>query len=194
MTVSAVLARSALYGALVFGLMLVEARRAAANERRQRARGGIEPPGDVYRLMRIAYPGAFLAMILEGFWRDRIPPTLAAGAILFGISKALKYWAIATLGPSWTFRVIVVPGAELVEAGPYRFTRHPNYVAVVGELIGVALMTGAVASGIAATAGFGWLLLRRLDVEQRALATLAAPPKHSADAGSEPNRCENRQI
>ena len=49
--------------------MLVEARRAAANERAQRARGGIEPKHDVYPFMQIAYPGVFLAMIGEGLFR-----------------------------------------------------------------------------------------------------------------------------
>ena len=55
-----------LIAAIVFLPMLVEARRAAANERAQRARGGIEPAGDVYKMMQVAYPGAFLAMIAEG--------------------------------------------------------------------------------------------------------------------------------
>ena len=56
--------------AIVFVPMLVEARRADRNERVQRARGGIEPPGDVYDVMRIAYPAVFLAMIAEGAWRS----------------------------------------------------------------------------------------------------------------------------
>ena len=43
----------------VFGFLLVEARRASRNERVQRARGGIEPRGDPYAIMRVAYPGAF---------------------------------------------------------------------------------------------------------------------------------------
>ena len=58
-----------LIAAIVFLPMLAEARRAAANERVQRARGGIEPAGDVYKMMQVAYPGAFLAMIAEGVLR-----------------------------------------------------------------------------------------------------------------------------
>ena len=54
---------------LVFVPMLIEARVAAVNERGQRALGGIEPPGDVYRIMQLAYPGVFLAMIAEGAWQ-----------------------------------------------------------------------------------------------------------------------------
>src|SRR5207244_13535851 len=55
--------------AVAFGFMLVEARRAAANERAQRARGGVEPSGDVYGLMQVAYPASFLLMLAEGVWR-----------------------------------------------------------------------------------------------------------------------------
>src|SRR5438093_11152029 len=155
---------------VVFFSMAVEATLAASNERTQRARGGVEPPDDVYKMMRIAYPAAFLAMIAEGLVRG-IPSTLAltAGIVLFAADKALKWWAILTLGPFWTFRVIVVPDAPLVSSGPYRFLRHPNYAAVVGELVGVGLMTGAAVTGPLATVAFGALILKRIDIEQRAL-------------------------
>lgn len=156
--------------ALVFGFMLIEAQRAARNERAQLARGGIEPPGDVYRLMQIAYPGIFAAMIAEGAWRGaRGDDVFAAGLALFAAAKALKWWAIVSLGPAWTFRVIVVPGATAVAAGPYRYMRHPNYVAVVGEIVSVALMTAARVAGPLALIVFGALLARRITVENRAL-------------------------
>jgi methyltransferase len=156
--------------AVVFGLLILEAIRAAANERAQRARGGQEPPGDVYTLMRIVYPGAFLAMFVEGALRGTPPSTaVVAGAVVFTAAKALKWWAILSLGPCWTFRVIVVPGATLVAAGPYRFFRHPNYVGVMGEMAGVALMTGALLSGVAGIATFGGLVLKRISLEEHAL-------------------------
>ena len=156
--------------AAVFAPMLVEARRAARNERAQRARGGVEPRGDVYALMQWAYPAAFLSMSAEGLVRGvAADAAFAAGAALFAAAKLLKWWAIRSLGPAWTFRVIVVPGMRLVDTGPYRFVPHPNYIAVVGELLGVALMTGARVMGPLATAGFGALMLRRIAVERRAL-------------------------
>jgi methyltransferase len=165
--------RLAILLALVFIPMLIETRRASRNERAQRARGGIEPAGDVYRIMRVAYPGAFLAMILEGATRGTPPPAVfTAGVALFVVAKALKWWAIHALGPCWTFRVIVVPGGAAVESGPYRRMRHPNYVAVVGELIGVALMSGAPVTGPIATALFCLLMLRRIAVENRALGAI----------------------
>lgn len=160
--------------AVVFGAMLVEARRAAANERAQRARGGQEPAGDVYKLMRVAYPGAFAAMMVEGALRGAPPSgAIAAGVSIFLAAKLLKWWAILTLGPCWTFRVIVVPGAALVAGGPYRWLRHPNYVGVMGELAGVAVMTGASLSGMAGIAIFGALVLKRIALEERALREAA---------------------
>ena len=158
--------------AVIFGFMLVEARRAERNERAQRARGGVAPRDDaaVYGIMRVAYPAAFAAMLAEGALRGSPPGDVAViGAAIYTAAKALKWWAILELGPFWTFRVIIVPGAPLVRSGPYRFMRHPNYVGVCGELIGTAFMTGAVSTGLPATLLFTALMLRRSIVEQRAL-------------------------
>jgi methyltransferase len=163
-----VTARVALQLVLVFLPMLAEAWLAARNEREQRALGGIEPPGDVYRLMRVAYPAAFAAMIAEGAWDPDHAPWIA-GLAVFAAAKGLKWWAVGALGPAWTFRVIVRPAVALVGSGPYRFLRHPNYVAVVGELVGIALMSGARISGPLMTLMFCGLMLKRIAVEDRAL-------------------------
>ena len=155
---------------VVFGTMLIEARRAAANERVQRARGGIEPRHDVYAFMQVAYPGVFLAMIGEGLFHPAPAPSILAigAAVLLG-GKLLKWWAIAALGPFWTFRVIVVPDTTLVTRGPYRYLRHPNYAGVIGELVGVALLAGAPVAGPLGTLLFAALMAVRVRIEDRAL-------------------------
>jgi methyltransferase len=177
--------RPVLLSLLVFVPMIVEARRAARHERVLRQAGGVEPRGDVYPLMRVAYPAAFLAMIAESAVDT---PTTAvvrgAGACVFVLAKALKWWAIGTLGTCWTFRVIVVPGRRLVRTGPYRYLRHPNYVAVVAELVGVALLTVARVSGPVMTLLFVALIMRRVVVENRALA--AAHPGSSTGRHTAP--------
>jgi methyltransferase len=94
--------------------------------------------------------------------------------VLFLGAKALKWWAILTLGPAWTFRVITVAGEALVAGGPYRLFRHPNYVGVFGELAGVTLMSGALVAGPVATLGFGALILKRIGIEERALRIATA--------------------
>jgi len=167
------LIRLALLALVVFGTMIVEAVRARRNERLQRARGGVEPRHDVYPLMQVAYPGVFLAMLWEGLLRPT-PPTVvvAVGLAVLVAGKLLKWWAILTLGQCWTFRVIVVPQAPLVTSGPYRWLRHPNYVGVVGELAGSAMIAGAPVAGLLGTLLFGGLMLVRVRLETRALGAI----------------------
>lgn len=150
--------------------MLLEARRSAANERVLRAGGAAEPADDVYRAMQLAYPACFLAMVLEWWTRGGSLAGMAlAGGLVFVGAKALKYWAIATLGERWTFRVLVPPGSTRTLRGPYRILRHPNYVAVAGELLGFAMLARAPVTGALAVAVFGALMLARIRVEERAL-------------------------
>lgn len=155
---------------VVFVAMAIEAVIAARHDRALRAGGAVEPKDDVYRLMQVAYPGAFVAMIVEGWVRGSQETTLVAGIVTFLFAKGLKYWAIATLGERWTFRVLVPPGSIRIVRGPYRLVRHPNYVAVIGELAGLALMTAAGIAGPIGTSVFLILILARIRVEERALA------------------------
>jgi methyltransferase len=156
-------------------VMLGEAALSAHNEGVLRARGAIEPDGDVFATMRWAYPACFIAMAVEGAVMGPPPrDVLMIGLAVFGLAKALKVWAISTLGVRWTFRVLVVPGAPLVTHGPYALVRHPNYVAVIGELVGMAVIVDAPVTGLLSGVGFGWLMWRRMAVEDRALG------RHSA--------------
>jgi methyltransferase len=155
---------------VVLLLMLAESLVSRRHERLLRERGAVEPPGDVYATMRWAYPAAFIAMAVEGTLFGPSPaPVAVSGAVLLAAAKALKWWAMASLGVRWTFRVLVVPGAPLVTHGPYAIWRHPNYIAVGGELVAMALMVGARVSGPLATLLFSWLMWRRTRVEDRAL-------------------------
>jgi methyltransferase len=164
------LTRLLLVAALCYGPMLIEAARARRHEARQRARGAVEPRGDVYRLMQWAYPGVFLAMLVEAAWVGTTPSAamFATGLATFAAGKALKWWAILTLGEHWTFRILVLPGSSPISGGPYRWMAHPNYVGVVGELAGVALMTAAAVAGPLGAGLFVALMVRRAAVEQRA--------------------------
>lgn len=150
--------------------MVGEARISVKHERRLRANGAIEPPGDVYRAMQFAYPSAFLAMVAEGALRRvTFDNEVAVGAALFIAAKILKYWAIASLGERWTFRVLVPPGSLRTLRGPYRWLRHPNYLAVAGELTGTAIAMHAPITGIPAVIGFVALMLIRIRIEEDAL-------------------------
>jgi methyltransferase len=158
--------------------MLLEAVHSRRNEQRLRALGALEPAGDVYAAMQFAYPAGFAALIVEAALRRRTAwGAFALGAAVFVAGKLIKYWAVASLGRRWTFRVLVVPDAPLIRSGPYAYLRHPNYVGVMGELSGMALMAGARWTGAVVVLVFAALLAARVRVEERALriGSSAAP-------------------
>lgn len=163
------------------GLMLAEHRVSRAHERRLLARGAVGPARDWFPIVALLYPASLVAMGLEGLWRashaplqaSEGPAWFASGLLLFVASKALKYWAIGALGERWTFRILVLPGAPLVTRGPYRFVAHPNFIAVIGELAGAAMMCGARITGSVGVCVYGLVLWMRARIEDRALKEYA---------------------
>jgi methyltransferase len=172
--------------AVIIGLLIAETRISWRHERALRARGAVEPSGDVLWALAALYPSSFVIMGLEGLYRaatlgsahavsaQPAPSWFASGVVLFAASKGLKYAAIRALGDRWSFRVLILPGVPLVTTGPYRYVRHPNYIAVVGELVGTAMMVGARITGPLMLALFGIALWARVRFEERALGVV--PP------------------
>lgn len=186
----------AVLAVLTFVPMLIEARRAARHDRALRAAGASEPAGDVYPAMRIVYPACFLAMGSEA-WLRAAPfgGRFVTGLAIFAAAKAIKYWAIATLGARWSFRVFIPRDATRITSGPYRYLRHPNYVGVVGELAGMAVMAAAPIAGTASLVVFGALLAARIRVEDRALASVEHPGiADRRECGAAEIRGDNRVV
>ena len=150
---------------------LAELRLSSRHARLLLARGGVEVGRGHYRPMVLFHTAFILACAAEALLRPAPPPPLLAGAALAGalLSQALRWWAIATLGERWSTRVIVLPGAPPVTGGPYRFVRHPNYLAVVLELLCVPLVAGAWRAALLFTLGNAILLAVRIGAEERAL-------------------------
>ena len=100
-----------------------------------RARGGVETGLGHYPFMVVLHTGLLVGALVEAWVRrPEVPAWLAWSMTLLVLaSQALRWWCIATLGRRWNTRVIVVPGLAPVTGGPYRWMRHPNYVAVVVE-------------------------------------------------------------
>lgn len=149
----------------------------ARNARWSAARGGVESGQRHFPPMVALHTGLLLACVLEVHLADRpFVPWLGwvALALVIG-SQALRWWCIATLGPRWNTRVIVVPGLPLVQRGPYRWIPHPNYVAVVVEGIALPLVHTAWVTALAFTVLNAVLLLGfRIPAEERALRAATA--------------------
>jgi len=141
------------------------------NAQRALARGGKEIGQGHYRVMSLFHTAFLLACAAEVLWLHRPFPGLVGWiALAFAIgAQLLRYWAITTLGDRWNTRIIFVPGATPVTGGPYRFVRHPNYVAVILEMICIPLVHGAYLTAIVFTVGNALLLTVRIRAEEAAL-------------------------
>ncbi|MFC4784327.1 isoprenylcysteine carboxyl methyltransferase family protein [Nocardioides sp. MAHUQ-72] len=144
-------------------------------------RGGRESGAGHYPVMVVLHTGFLAAMLVEAWVRrPDVPPALAWSMLLLVLaSQALRWWCIATLGHRWNTRVIIVPGLPPVTGGPYRFLRHPNYIAVVVEGVALPMVHAAWITAVAFTLANAVLLRVRIRVEDDALATL---PRSTADA------------
>lgn len=147
------------------------------NARLALAAGGVEAEPKAAYVRMVALHTAFLvAAPLEVVLLERpfLPwlgwPMLALAAA----AMALRYCAIAALGARWNTRVIVVPGAPAVDSGPYRFLRHPNYLAVIVEMVALPLVHTAWLTALAFSLLNALVLRARIAREEDALA------RHSA--------------
>ena len=141
------------------------------------AHGGVETGRGHYPFMVVLHTGLLVGCAVEVVVAD--PPFLPwlgwPMLALVVASQALRWWCIATLGPRWNTRVIVVPGLPLVTGGPYRWFRHPNYVAVVVEGIALPLVHTAWVTALVFTVLNIPLLAVRLRDEERALRRATEP-------------------
>ena len=85
------------------------------------------------------------------------------------LSTGTRWWCAAVLGKHWNPRVIVIPDAPLVKRGPYRWIHHPNYAAVVAEVVALPLVHSAWLTAIAFTIANALVLNVRIRTENRAL-------------------------
>lgn len=163
-----------LFPVLLFVLVvqrLLELQLSESNRVHLLRQGAYEVGAGHYPVMVLLHAGWFAAALWE--WAFCATPDLwwlplvGTGMLLFG--QALRWSVISELGRRWTTRVLIVPGAQPVTSGPFRWLRHPNYLGVTLEIFGVPLMAGcwrtSALFGVANLA----LLARRIAVEERAL-------------------------
>jgi methyltransferase len=144
---------------------------ARRNARRAFDRGAVEIGQAHYRVM-VAFHALFIVScaIEAAFFPHTFPSIVAWIALSAEIcAQALRYWAVSTLGDRWNTRIVVTPEREPVTTGPYRFMRHPNYLAVVIEIAAVPMIGGAIFTAIAFSIGNALILAVRIPAEERAM-------------------------
>ena len=131
-----------------------------------KARGAYEVAREHYPLI-VALHALWLASLWAAGWAQ---PLHIGWLAAFLVLQVLRVWILATLGPRWTTRIIVLPGAPLVTTGPYRFLSHPNYLVVVGEIAVLPLCLGLPWYALIFSAANAAVLAIRIRAENAALA------------------------
>lgn len=152
--------------AFVVAQRLAELVWSARNTRRLLARGATEVGARHYPLF----------VLLHGSWLLALALTVPAATPphwpllgVFALLQLLRIWVVATLGAYWTTRIITLETAPLVQAGPFRWLRHPNYAVVVGELAVLPLAFGAWQIALVWSLLNALLLWHRIRIENAAL-------------------------
>ena len=149
---------------------LYELRLAKSNEKYQKARGAIDIQDPYYHWIVWVHTIFFLALLIEAYFNHQLQATLSAiWLISFVVLQLLRFWLLHTMGRFWNTKIIVLPGARLVNRGLFRFVRHPNYWIVFLEFIVISLLFHAYWSAIIFPILHIVLMSKRIPMENRAL-------------------------
>jgi methyltransferase len=154
---------------------LLELRIANRNRRLLLARGGIEFGEGHYPWMVALHTAWLISCVAEVWLLDRpfIPWLGFVALALFLAAFGLRYWVISTLGERWTTRIVCLPGVAPITGGPYRWLRHPNYLAVVLEIASLPLVHTAWLTALVFSLLDAILLRVRIRAEEEGLSRLS---------------------
>ena len=165
------------YVLLVIAVGLERVAELVVSERHARwafAHGGVEYGRSHYGVMATVHAAFLISCVGEVAVADRpFLPWLGWPMLALALAtQTLRWWCIATLGKQWNTRVIIVPDLPLVTTGPYRWLRHPNYVALAVELVALPMVHTAWVTAIIFSLANLALMAVRIPTEERALATV----------------------
>lgn len=137
---------------------------AKRNTARLLERGAVEVGASHYPVMVALHTCWVLALIALGYAQAVSLPWLIAFAVL----QVMRFWILSSLGERWTTRIIVID-EPLVQAGPFAFLRHPNYMLVVAEIFVAPMVLGLFWVAVVFSVLNACMLALRISVEERAL-------------------------
>ncbi|MFC7371194.1 isoprenylcysteine carboxyl methyltransferase family protein [Fictibacillus iocasae] len=157
------------FGFLVFQRIgeLIIAKR---NEKLLKREGAVEFGASHYPFIVGLHIMFFVSLLIEvAILGGGIHPFWPVILGLFLFVQGLRVWALLSLGKYWNTKILLVPGANVIAKGPYRFLRHPNYLVVILELLLVPLLFNAYVTALLFSALNVWMLSIRIPAEEYAL-------------------------
>ncbi|QHJ69394.1 MULTISPECIES: isoprenylcysteine carboxyl methyltransferase family protein [Planococcaceae] len=144
---------------------------AKSNEKQMKKEGAIESGAAHYKWIVLLHLFFFIALLTEVLYFDLLDNRFWwVFLIVFVVAQILRVWALASLGRFWNTKILVLPGAEKVKKGPYRWLPHPNYIVVALEIASLPMIFGAWRTALVFSAANALLLLLvRIPAEEKAL-------------------------
>ncbi|MGJ7921859.1 isoprenylcysteine carboxyl methyltransferase family protein [Neobacillus sp. LXY-4] len=152
---------------------LLEVGLAKNNEKWMKAQGAVEFGQDHYRLIVSMHVLFFVGLFVEVTLLNKSLSKLWPFLVMFFLAaQAGRIWTLTTLGRFWNTKIIVLPDANPIQQGPYRFIKHPNYCIVCTELFVIPLMFNAYFTAVIFSLLNLGMMSIRIPIEERALAQL----------------------
>lgn len=149
---------------------LIELLIARRNEKWMLSQGAFEVGASHYPIMVAMHVTFFVSLLLEVMIFERaLSPIWIALLGVFLLAQAARIWCLLSLGKFWNTKIIILPGADVIRRGPYKWLRHPNYLIVTIELLVLPLLFGAYSTAFLYTLLNVWMLSVRIPAEEKAL-------------------------
>lgn len=103
----------------------------------------------------------------ESVW-SYTPAIGIAASVVTAIGLVILLWARVILAGNWSADVVLKEDHELIEAGPYRYVRHPIYSGFILMAVGGVLLWGTM-TGLAVLCALPVVLWLKLSQEERLL-------------------------
>lgn len=140
------------------------------NENYLKSQGAIEHDKNGYKYIVLMHNLFFISFLLEFTLLEReLNQYWGILLIIFIFTQLLRYWAIFSLKKRWNTKIFVLPNTEVINSGPYKYYKHPNYIAVIVEIAVIPLLFSCYYTAIVFSILNLIVLKRRVRIEEKAL-------------------------
>lgn len=156
---------------LVVGSRIVELFLSRKNTNRLLAAGAKEYAGGHYPFMMAMHISWLIIIVGNYYLHFETLQVSLPFFYLYIFIQTLRVWVLASLGRYFTTRIISLETAPLVQTGPYRYMRHPNYVVVILEIFCLPMVFGLFWVALLFSVLNAGVLYLRIKAEEQAISS-----------------------
>jgi methyltransferase len=157
---------------LVGGTRLLELRISKRNTAWAFENSGFEVGKEHFKFMTVLHTTFLISCVVEVILLHRpFIPALGYSMLILAIgTQAIRFYTISVLGKLWNVRVIIIPNQPIIKRGLYKYMRHPNYLAVIVEIVALPMIHTAWITAFSFSILNAWMLTKRIRCEEKALS------------------------